>query len=83
MLLHVDGDDEHARIIVSDDGEGIDEEAARHAFDRFAQPTTTRGVRALDLGLPLAKQFVEAHGGSISLVSEVGMGTLVKAELPR
>lgn len=83
VLLHVDGDDEHARIIVSDDGEGIDEEAARHAFDRFAQPTTTRGVRALDLGLPLAKQFVEAHGGSISLVSEVGMGTLVKAELPR
>ena len=53
------------------------------AFDRFGQPTTTNGVRALDLGLPLAKQFVEAHGGAISLVSEIGVGTLVKAELPR
>lgn len=83
VLLHVDGTDEHARIIVSDDGDGMDEEAARHAFDRFAKPTTTRGVRALDLGLPLAKQFVEAHGGHISLVSEVGAGTLVKVELPR
>lgn len=83
VLLHVDGDAEHARIIVSDDGDGMDEDAARHAFDRFAQPTTTRGVRALDLGLPLAKQFVEAHGGNISLVSEVGLGTLVKAQLPR
>lgn len=83
VLLHVDGDADMARIIVSDDGGGMDEDAARHAFDRFAQPTTTRGVRALDLGLPLAKQFVEAHGGQISLVSELGIGTLVKAELPR
>ncbi|MCD2315885.1 PAS-domain containing protein [Sphingomonas sp. IC-11] len=83
VLLHVDGEEETARIIVSDDGGGMDEDAARHAFDRFAQPTTTRGVRALDLGLPLAKQFVEAHGGNISLVSELGVGTLVKAELPR
>ncbi|WP_066778515.1 sensor histidine kinase [Sphingomonas sp. CCH5-D11] len=83
VLLHVDGDADRARIIVSDDGGGMDEDAAKHAFDRFAQPTTTRGVRALDLGLPLAKQFVEAHGGQISLVSELGIGTLVKAELPR
>ena len=56
----------------------------RHVFDRFAQPgITSGGERALDLGLPLAKQFVEAHGGTIALVSEPGEGTLVTVELPR
>jgi signal transduction histidine kinase len=84
ILLHTDGNAQHARIVVSDDGAGMDAETAKHAFDRFAQPSATgRGERSLDLGLPLARQFVEAHGGTISLVSELGAGSLVTAELPR
>ena len=84
VLLHADGDARRARIVVSDDGAGMDAEAAAHAFDRFGNPSITgRGERALDLGLPLARQFVEAHGGTISMVSEVGVGSLVTAELPR
>ena len=84
VLLHADGNAQHARIVVSDDGAGMDAEAAKRAFDRFAQPAATgRGERSLDLGLPLARQFVEAHGGTISLVSEVGVGSLVTVELPR
>jgi signal transduction histidine kinase len=59
-------------------------EIAAKAFERFAQPGVTRsGERALSLGLPLAKQFVEAHGGTIELVSEPGQGTMVVVELPR
>jgi signal transduction histidine kinase len=38
---------------------------------------------ALGLGLPLAKQFVEAHGGTIALQSELGEGTTVTIRLPR
>jgi len=84
VLLHVDGNATRARIVVSDDGAGMDAEAAAHAFDRFGGPGIMRsGERALGLGLPLAKQFVEAHGGTIALVSEVGAGTLVTVELPR
>ena len=57
---------------------------AAKAFERFAQPGISRnGDRALGLGLPLARQFVEAHGGTIQLVSEPGSGTMVVAELPR
>ena len=41
------------------------------------------GVIMVGLGLPLAKQFVEAHGGTIQLVSEPGEGSLVTVELPR
>ena len=84
VLLHADGNATRARIVVSDDGAGMDAQTAAHVFDRFAQPgITSGGERALDLGLPLAKQFVEAHGGTIALVSEPGEGTLVTVELPR
>ncbi|MCW3837874.1 PAS-domain containing protein [Sphingomonas canadensis] len=84
VLLHLDGRKSAARIVVSDDGPGMSAEAVAHAFDRFAQHGIGRsGERALGLGLPLAKQFVEAHGGSIQLFSEPGEGTLVTVELPR
>ncbi|URW76303.1 PAS-domain containing protein [Sphingomonas donggukensis] len=84
VLLHIDGTAKAARIVVSDDGEGMTADAAARAFDRFAQTRIARGSeRALGLGLPLAKRFVEAHGGTIALVSEPGHGTLVTIELPR
>lgn len=84
VLLHVDGNARIARVIVSDDGPGMDAEARARAFDRFAETTIAPGTdRALGLGLPLAKQFVEAHGGTIKLQSERGQGTMVTVELPR
>ncbi len=84
ILLHADGNATRARIVVSDDGAGMDAEAVTHAFDRFAgSGVATGGERALGLGLPLARQFVEAHGGTVDLVSEPGQGTLVTVEIPR
>ncbi|MFL9842619.1 PAS-domain containing protein [Sphingomonas sp. ST-64] len=84
VLLHIDGSDAGARIVVSDDGPGMAQEVAAKAFDRFAQAGISRnGERALHLGLPLARQFVEAHRGTIQLMSEPGQGTMVIAELPR
>ena len=84
VLLHADGNATRARIVVSDNGPGMDDAAAAAAFERFAEPgIQPGGERALGLGLPLAKQFVEAHGGEIALVSEMGEGTLVTVELPR
>ena len=50
------------------------------ADDSIAGGVWTPGAA---IGLPLAKQFVEAHGGTISLVSEPGQGTLITVELPR
>ncbi|MBX3593882.1 PAS domain-containing sensor histidine kinase [Sphingomonas sp.] len=84
VLLHIDGTDQRARIIVSDDGPGMSKDAIARAFTRFVQAGVSRsGDRALGLGLPLAKQFVEAHGGRIELVSEPGEGTMVIVDLPR
>ena len=84
VLLHADGNVPTARIVVSDNGPGMAEAAAAQAFERFAGTARAGdGGRALGLGLPLAKRFVEAHGGTIALVSEPGEGTLVTVELPR
>jgi signal transduction histidine kinase len=54
-------------------------------FDRFYRNMVAGEGReeALGLGLPLAKQFVEAHGGTIHLQSELGEGTTVTIRLPR
>lgn len=84
ILLHAEGDTARALIIVSDNGPGMDMAQQTAALDRFGRVSEGRNDElALGLGLPLAKQFVEAHGGSLSLVSEPGQGTLVRIELPR
>lgn len=84
VLLHAEGDPRGVTVVVSDNGPGMDVAQQTAALDRFSRVTdTTNGEPALGLGLPLAKQFVEAHGGALTLVSEPGQGTLVRIELPR
>jgi signal transduction histidine kinase len=75
-------------ISVSDKGKGISSADQTRVFDRFHRTdvdtmTRTGEDAVLGLGLPLAKQFVEAHGGSITLQSKLGVGTTVTIFLPR
>jgi signal transduction histidine kinase len=85
VLLHAAGNRKEAAITVSDNGRGIAPADQARVFDRFSRTAEPRGAdgAALGLGLPLAKQFVEAHGGTIELVSEPGEGTTVTLRLPR
>jgi signal transduction histidine kinase len=84
ILLHADGDVAGARIVVSDNGPGMDAAAQARAFDSFSRAANARdGSTALGLGLPVARQLVEAHGGTLTLLSEVGEGTAISIELPR
>ena len=83
VLLHAEGDAKEARITISDNGAGISPADQHKVFDRFHRAEGGEGGRALGLGLPLTRQFVEAHGGTIALASEVGEGTFVTITLPR
>ncbi len=85
ILLHADGDRAKAKIIVSDNGRGIDPADQAKVFDRFHRTSEGRLAEepTVGRGLPLAKQFVEAHGGTVSLQSRLGEGTTVTVTLPR
>ncbi|QLC21573.1 PAS domain-containing protein [Parasphingopyxis sp. CP4] len=83
VLLHAEGSTGEARITVSDNGVGITEEDRARVFDRFHRGSGEQQSRALGLGLPLTKQFVEAHAGTLELNSEPGEGTFVTIALPR
>lgn len=77
------GDEQQAVITVSDNGPGIALEDQKRVFERFYRVGGARGEAALGLGLPLARQFVEAHGGKVELDSEPGRGTTVRLSIPR
>jgi signal transduction histidine kinase len=85
VVLHADGDRREARITVSDNGRGIAAADQAKVFDRFHRTVDgrTENAAAIGLGLPLARQFVEAHGGAIALESTPGEGTIVSITLPR
>jgi signal transduction histidine kinase len=82
VLLHASGNSRQAQIHVSDNGRGIPPSDQARVFDRFHGTDDSRDA-SLGLGLPLAKQFIEAHGGTIELLSQVGQGTTVTVRLPR
>jgi signal transduction histidine kinase len=64
-------------IAVKDTGQGISPEDLHHIFDRFyrADKSRNRGGGGSGIGLTIAKQLVEAHGGQIGVVSELGKGS--------
>ena len=72
-----------ARIVVSDNGAGMDAATLARALDGLRISSDGKTVeRRQGLGLPLARQLIEAHGGTLELMSEPGQGTTAIIELP-
>ena len=69
---------------VRDDGIGIAEEDRQRVLERFGQARhdITASQEGAGLGLPIVKGLAEAHGGRITLESELGEGTCVTIWLP-
>lgn len=72
------------RVTVSDTGEGIPPDDLPSVFDRFyrADPSRARATGGVGLGLTIAKQLVEAHGGTMSAQSGPEGGAVFVFELP-
>ena len=77
------GDTERAEILIADTGPGLAPEHQARVFERFTRFGESRGEAALGLGLPLTRQFIEAHGGTVELSSAPGKGTSLLITLPR
>ena len=74
---------ERVRLSICDTGIGIAAEQLPFVFDRFfrADPARSRSDGGVGLGLAIAKSIVEAHGGAIRVVSQLGVGSTFVVEL--
>ena len=66
---------------VRDFGRGIDPRYHKSIFERYFRVPGTK-VQGSGLGLAISKEFVEAHGGTISVESEIGKGSRFSILLP-
>ena len=69
-------------VAVSDEGLGIPAERVDHVFDRFYRGHAERGLGGLGLGLYIAREIVERHGGMIDVRSTLGRGTTFTVRMP-
>ena len=76
-----EGDD--LLIEVKDQGKGVPEKDLQKIFSPFYQAGNSAGTGGTGIGLTLCKRFVELHGGTITLESEVGEGTQFIIRLPK
>lgn len=74
---------ERLQVSVADTGRGIPAEDLPRLFDRFyrADPSRSRGTGGAGLGLTIARQLVEAHGGQIAAQSAPGQGSVFTFQL--
>ena len=84
ILVVVDRSKAGANIIVSDNGRGMTKDELAKALKGMerASRASPGAAQRQGLGLPLAKQLIEAHNGSLDIVSEKGAGTTVTITLP-
>lgn len=77
-LKDVDG---KAVVKFADTGIGMSEETGKHIFDKFYQGDTSHSKEGNGLGLALVKNVIDVLGGTISVESEVGKGTVFTVTL--
>lgn len=84
VTVRVSKHERHIQIEVIDTGGGIAPEHLPHLFERFyrVDKARSRAHGGSGLGLSIVKALVEAHGGSVSVASEVGRGSTFTVRLP-
>lgn len=86
ITIKAESNPDVVRITVSDTGSGISPEDLPNVFDRFWKAERSRSRHegsGSGLGLAIARQLVQAHGGTINVDSRQGSGTSFVIELPK
>lgn len=74
--------DNHVVITVRDHGLGIDEDDLPKMFTRFFRARTSAGIAGTGIGLNVVKTLTEMHGGTVSVESAKGRGSMFTVRLP-
>jgi PAS domain S-box-containing protein len=82
IVVTLDAASDTVRLAVADQGIGIAPEDVGRIFGRFQRAAPIRNYGGMGLGLFITRHIVEAHGGTISVVSKVGEGATFVVELP-
>lgn len=82
VTIRVTKFDQMVRVAVIDQGTGIARENFEKVFRKFERAVTPSEVSGLGIGLYIAREIVEAHGGKIWIESEIGKGTSFIFNLP-
>lgn len=79
IVVSIREDISHVIINVTDNGLGITEENKPHIFE----PKFTTKTSGMGLGLPMVKNIVETHKGTLTFTSKVGIGTVFTVTIPK
>lgn len=85
IWLRLSATDDEVTLEIEDNGIGIPSDQWERIFDRFTQveEMMTRGHEGTGIGLALVKEILVAHGGSITVTSTVGQGSIFTIRFPR
>ncbi|KIL72749.1 sensor histidine kinase [Bacillus badius] len=77
VLIHKNlSSPKYIRVLIEDDGIGMDQETADHLFDRYYRGTSTSSsTPGTGLGMAIAKQIIINHGGEMTICSKPQLGT--------
>lgn len=75
--------EENIQICIQDNGRGLSEEELSNLFTRYYRGTNTKAKpEGTGLGMAISKQIIELHDGSITVESELGIGTEIAIKFP-
>lgn len=83
MSLRILENEQHVKVVITDNGKGISSDDLPHIFERMYQCDRSRAAKGNGLGLSISKELVSAHKGSITVVSVPGFETAFTLLFPK
>ncbi len=82
IKIIVESNEGSIKFLIIDNGIGISEEDLSHLFEPFHRGKNVAEINGTGLGMSIIKRYIEIHGGTIEVKSELNKGTIVKLNIP-